>query len=374
MGEPFYQHYHGSSLDLSVTHEYIEAFLEPFLNPGAVQAAGLSATAILEWADAHPGEVFNHPTYASLCLRWGENVHGYRVEEAEEPALTPEAVPFTPHTCWESGTTYYEWAGELAADWEKIRMTARLQDHVREIGREGRWRGSYTTDRRALDQALAQLGRNLVLTQSRRCYGVFMDESSEVEVIMTADTAEEALAYFAGLPTVPRMYRGSDTNGVHVCFGDWLQKPGHAPKWTVLCEKYVLVPEEIDSHLDLKDYLNSYGAGSLALTKMRNFDLCEYDQNTLVDMPLVTLASVLATTGLIRWRLAEALGLTAEELSARERDPGRLTLTEVGRVSKLTQRPVAQLLLDLREEVHARTTMAQRAQQELQRSHERQLQ
>ena len=144
VGTPYYSSSHASLLDLWVTHEYVEAYLEPFLNLGAVQAAGLSVTAIREWAAAHPGEVFTHPIYASLCLRWGENAHGYRVEELEEPALTPEAVPFTPHTYWESGTTYYQWASSPRADedlWEQIRVLGLLHDHVQEIGQEGKWSG-----------------------------------------------------------------------------------------------------------------------------------------------------------------------------------------------------------------------------------------
>ena len=95
-----------------------------------------------------------------------------------------------------------------------------------------------------------------------------------------------------------------------------------------------------------------------------------FEQAFPVMVPLVTLAAVLATTNLIRWRLAEALGWTLEELSEREKNPGWLTLAEVERVSELTQRPVEQLLLELHEEMRARTTIAQQAKQEPQRSHE----
>ena len=136
----------------------------------------------------------------------------------------------------------------------------------------------------------------------------------------------------------------------------------------MLCEKNVLVPEERESYLSQKNYLNYCATGAVSLTRIRNCELSEQDFS--VGVPLVTLASVLATTGLIRWRLAEALGWTVEELSEREKDPGRLTLAEIERVSELTLRPVGQLLLDLREEMRARTTIAQQAKQKPQRSHE----
>lgn len=366
VGNPNYIVGHGSPSDLWATHEYVEAYLEPLLNPGAVQAAGLSATAIREWVVAHPGEVFAHPIYASLCLRWGENAHGYRVEELEEPTLTPEAVPFTPHTCWESGTTYYQWASSPRADedlWEQIRVLGLLREHVQEIGQEGKWSGWCTTERLALSQALVAQGRHLILAQPRTCYGVYTQDGAELTVLMTADTAEEARAYYTALPEAPGMFHRPAVDGSYVCFGSLVQWPGQATaEWTPTCDKRVLVPE------GKQYYLQSGAISGLVINRMRANELAE--QDIPLDMCLLTLAAVLATTGLTRWRLAEALGWTVEELSEREKNPGRLTLNEFERVSELTQWPVEQLLLDLCEEMRARATIAQQAKQKPQRSHE----
>lgn len=360
VGEPNYSAYGASSSDLWASYEYVEAYLEPFLNLGAVQAAGLSATSIRAWVADHPGEVFTHPIYASLCLRWGVNAHGYRVEELEEPALTPEAVPFTPRTCWASGTTYYQWASSLKAEedlLEQIRMTARLRDHVREIGQEGKWPGWYTTDHRALSQALAAQGRRLVLAQSHTCYGVFTQEGADLTVLMTADKAEEAQAYYAALPEAPGTFHHPAVDGTIVYFGYLVQWPGQAAaEWTVAYDKRVLVPE------GEQYYLQNCARSGIVSNRMRNNELAEHEDYQL-DVPVVTLAAVLANTNLIRWRLAEALGWTLEELSEREKDPGRLTIAEVERVGELTQRPVEQLQLELREEMRARTKLARPAKQ-----------
>jgi hypothetical protein len=352
VGTPFYRKHYPYPSDLWAGYQYAEAYLEPFLNPSAVQAAGLCATTIRQWAAAHPDEIFTHPTYASLCLRWGENAHGYRVEEFREPALTPDTLPFTPHTCWESGTTYYQWAAGPNVEidlWERIRVPARLQNHLREIGREGRWSGWYTTDYRALDQALATQGRRLALAQPRMGYGVFTQEGGELEVLMTADTAEEAQAYFAALPAVPFTYHCPPVGGTFTCLGSWVQWPGQVPEWLNLGEKYVvLVPEH-------KEFLlQSCAASALPLTRTYVGELSEQDMP--LSVPLVTLAAVLATAGLVRWQLAEALGWSMEELSEREQNPGGLTLADVERIGALTQRPVEHLLMQLREEMRARAS------------------
>ncbi|SFQ49440.1 hypothetical protein [Hymenobacter arizonensis] len=359
VGEPHYSTSTSSPWNFWVSYEYVKACLEPLLNLGAVQAAGLSATAIRAWIADHPGEVFTHPVYASLCLRWGENTYGYRVEELEEPELTPEAVPFTPHTCWESGTTYYQWAAAPNADQdllEQIRLPAYLQNHVREIGQEGGWFGWYSTDYRALHHALAAQGRRLVLAQPRMCYGVFTQDCGTLTVLMTADGAEEAYAYYAALPEAPETYRGPTSEGNCVGYGYFVQWPGQAAgEWGLTCDKRVLEPN------GEQQYLNYTANGGLVINRMRANDL--HEQEFPQHVPLVTLAAVLATTGLVRWRLAEALGWTLEELSEREKDPGRVTIAEVERVGELTQRPVEQLLRELREEMRARTKLAQVAQQ-----------
>ena len=233
---------------------------------------------------------------------------------------------------------------------EQIRVPARLREHIREIGQEGTWSGWYTTDHRALSEALAAQGRHLVLAQPRICYGVFTQEWLEITVLMTTDTAEEAHKYYTALPEAPGPFHRSLIEGSHVCFGHLIQWPGQAAEWVLACDKQVLVPE------GKQFYLHYVASSGMVTPRMRTNELFEQEFSVMV--PLVTLAAVLASTNLIRWRLAEALGWTQEELGGREQDPGQLTLVEVERVSELTQRPVEQLLRYLREEMRARATMA----------------
>lgn len=227
-------------------HRFFDALLQPFLNPGAVQAAGLTLAEVQDWMELHPGEIFTHPLYASLCLRWGTNAHGYRVEElAAWVAATEKVVPFTPHTCWYSGITYYQLAlpepisFPLAPD--EALLLALLQDqaglvrHEREEGTEGAWLGWYTTDRAAAEQALAFLDRSLVLAQPSFHYGVWLqltphDSGDEQRrPLALYASSSEAQAHFSAL----RKAAGATAPGgfPRLTHGHVVQWPGQLVQW-----------------------------------------------------------------------------------------------------------------------------------------------
>ena len=326
-------------------YRYVESYEEPFLNPGAIQAAGLSEKRIRKWNAAHPGAIFTHPTYAALCLRWGDNAHGYQVSELPEQVIEPGAVFLTPHTCWQSGTTYYHWGRATTADaelLEQVKMAGGLRDHVRELGWEGSWQGWYTTDRRALERVLAPLGRRVVLAQPciRYANWVVAPQGQE-EVLLQADQAEAAQASYAALPEKRGVYEGPQ-----VAFGHLVQWPGQPIEWSMVAEKFVAMPPE-------GDFFLQHGVQGAPLSVRLDVNqLADLEECTSTVLP--TLAEVLATTGLSQRTLAAELDWPVDEFQERAIHPERLTLAEIEQIAKISGRMVARLVAELREEVHAR--------------------
>ncbi len=357
VGAPYYSHEHAGSGRGRIwrDHRHVEPRVVPFLNPDAVRAAGLSLVAIHRWDAAHPGEIFSHPTYAPFCLRWGANPLGYGVEELIEQPLSSAAVPFTPRTCWKSGTTYYQLAlapaSQEPAVVDLLRAQAVLRMHDREMGWEGTWTGWYTLDRPAVERILAGVGQYMTLAQPHLLYGVWLDTgrwSEEQRVVAWYATAEEAQAHFLALPEDP-----APTDGPfgypRVAVNSTVYWPGQAVRHRSLCDK-ALWPGAADALL-----LRAEGTGSSWMspptpTASGAIDELEYPLSTLVP----TLANRLAATGLSRRELAESLGWTPEELHGREQDPTGLTLNEMERLAVLTKQTVPQLLSELRQEVQAR--------------------
>lgn len=347
VGAPRYSADSEGSGRLWKDHNRFAPHLVPFLNPGAVQAAGLSAPAVMRWSAAHPGHIFAHPTYAALCLRWGENPYGYRVEELEAQPLQTNDVPFTPHTCWHTGTTYYEFA-LASADGEAVHrhLLARglLRAHARELGQEGTWAGWYATDRPALEQALGGLRRRVVLAQTQVRYGVWLGPGPETAGLLAQyATAEEARAHFDGLPG----QSSAAATSVVAAVGCLVQPAGQPVREWCFEEKPLAA-----HHAAL---LAKGGGLSLirpvVLSGMTT-NLAEQDRPLTEEVPLLT--SLLTATGLPRPFVSQALGWPPATVQARERDPSQLTLAEVAQLARLTRQSVPRLVADLREEVRAK--------------------
>lgn len=330
-------------------YPYVTPYEEPFLNLRAIQAAGLSERHIRKWSAAHPGAIFTHPTYAAFCLRWGDNAHGYHVSELPEQVIEPGAVFVTPHTCWQSGTTYYQWSRAGTTDaklLEQIRMAGDVRDHVRELGWEGTWQGWYTTDRGALENALASLGRRVVLAQPCIRYATWVAVPHEQEkLLLLTDQAEAAQAYYAALPEERGVYEGTQ-----VAFGHLVQWPGQPVEQGMVAEKFVAMPPQGDVFLQ-------HGAQGAPLPVRLNVnELADLEECTKTVLP--TLAEVLATTGLSLKELAAALEWPVDEFQERAIHPERLTLAEIEQIATLSGRTVARLVGELREEAYARQDRA----------------
>jgi hypothetical protein len=158
VGQARYQRMHQFPAAAGVlweSYSYYRPILVPFFNPDAVCLAGLDMSVLLAWCAANPDEVFFHPTYRSLCLRWGDNPHNYIVTElkAEPTADGLPEVCFTPHTCWYTGTTFYQLAIDPADDDPLLNALceqAGLRVHEREQGAEGTWGGWCGKDQMAI--------------------------------------------------------------------------------------------------------------------------------------------------------------------------------------------------------------------------------
>lgn len=347
VGEPRYSLDRETGERLWKDYDHFEPQLVPFLNPGAVQAAGLSAKAIMRWSAAHPGQIFTHPTYAALCLSWGENEYGYRVEELRKANLHADEVPFTPRTCWQTGTTYYEFALSSNEDalFNQLRNQGVLRYHARELGLEGNWQGWYATDQSALEQALTRLERRLVLAQTQVRYGVWLEMGPPERQRLLAQytTVEEARAYFDGLPEQSVSSPDSFTAG----FGCMVQLVGQPEDCWTFDEKHIAA-YHVSLLLEETGSLVTRWVLPQDLTK----DLADEERPLVVEVP--TLKTLLIATGFPRQYLPQMLGWSSATLQERERDPSQLTMAEIEQIAVLISKPVTRLVTELREEVRAK--------------------
>ena len=333
--------YRQASESMLANKGYYEAYLQPFLNPEAVKSAGLEAADILRWSAAHLGEIFTHEEYAALCLRWGDNDFGYQVTEMPEVPVTEQHVPFTPHTCWQSGLTYYQLAlpkwmeGVEPVLLARLRDLAGLERHEWEIGQEGTWRGWYATDRAALENALASLGFGLALAQPGIQYGLWVQlkpGNDQRQLVAAHATTEEAWAHFCALPKPPAALRNDFPRAAYGCAVDW---PGQDVDWdTIVC-----IHLEHQYALDLLANPQPWTGQVMPVAYMSYIN--ETEQGLLGSAPF--LAELLAVTGLTRPQQAGALGWSMLELHKLEKNPVLLTPANLEQVARLTGLPTDEL-------------------------------
>jgi len=188
------------------TYPLYQPYWQPFLNPLAVQQAGFKQAEVMNWVDKYPNAVFDHSTFAALCLRWETNPHALAVHSLDSSQVAHASPPiyFTPHTCWDSGITYFQLASNLPhADPVQLALLERagFTTHERENGLEGAWIGGYVTDRRAAESVLANLGFSFALDQRQVLYyaGVYTGIGEE-EGLTHYASPEEAKAHVSLLP------------------------------------------------------------------------------------------------------------------------------------------------------------------------------
>ncbi|MFD1874289.1 hypothetical protein [Hymenobacter bucti] len=296
----------------------------PYLNPNAVQAAGLDITAIMNWSAAHPGQIFSHPTYASLCLRWENNTHGYTVTAPPLVPLQADEVPFIPYTCWLTGTTYYQL--DAAAEeqiFAVLRARAGLLLHGQEIGLEGTWPGWYVTDISLASEVLAELGQQVAVTCNQLYYGVWIypAEPGFMHWLSLHPMAEEALGVFQCLPESNWQVQKSRT--MTAMWGYGVSWPGREPVWDQLGEKYISF--EYGTTLWQN---KAVPYPSLPFTRqLLSFEVAEMEAPLTERIP--TLKEIIDAAKPSRWQLTQGLGWTLEKLLQLERHPWELTLAEI---------------------------------------------
>ncbi|GAB3843786.1 hypothetical protein GCM10028822_00340 [Hymenobacter terrigena] len=331
---------------------HYRAELVPFLNPQAVQAAGLTVPDIMEWSAAHPGKVFTHPIYGALCLRWGENPHGFAVHELPESPVTEQQVPFTPHTCWRSGITYYQLAMPEDVERTEPVLVARLRDlaglerHEWEIGQEGDWRGWYATDRLALEQVLVSLGRTLALAQPSWQYGVWvqLEPGDDQRCLVAAyATTEEAWAHFESLPSPDSEHRMAFPRATYGCAVKW---PGQSVEWHVM--DGMRVPKPYAQYL--LENKTSWKGPVMPVASAGSIN--EAEQGLLGPAPFLT--EVLALSNFTRPQQAAELGWSMRELQRRENNPALLTPGHLEQVAHLSGVALGQLTAQLSQVLQAR--------------------
>ena len=327
----------------------------PYLNPDAVQAAGLNMTAIMKWNAAHPGQIFSHPTYAPLCLRWEANTHGYTVTAPQQSTLQADEVPFIPYTCWLTGTTYYQ----LDADAEQqtvatLRARAGLLLHEREIGLEGTWPGWYVTNIGLVSEVLAEIGQEVAVTCNQLYYGVWVypDEPGAMHWLSLHPIAEEALAVFQCLPESNCQVQKNMT--MTAMWGYGVGWPGRKLVWNSLNEKFM--PFEFGIAL-----WQNKAVPYPSLAAPRQLLTCEVAE---MEVPLPeripTLGEIINAARPSRWQLTQGLGWTLEKLLHLEYHPWELTLMEVKQLAGKLEVEEKELAASLWHELQAWESKAKR--------------
>ena len=349
-GEPFYTLDEEEQAIWENIGQFI-AYLAPFLNPEAVRVAGFDLGSIMSQVAQHPEQIFTHPTYAQLCLRWGENAGGYVVRErVPEPLPDERAIPFTPYTCWLTGTTYYRLDfAEQGAVFEKLLLRASLRAHEQEIGLEGNWCGWYVTDLSAVGLVLAESGQYPVVSSAQSWHGLkVVDRPSGIEHwVRGYTTAEEAFALYQKVPELAA--EATTQSWTLLQYGRVTQWPGRAPEWHMLGGK------EIEGER-AKQLLTDKSFGTHALQVLPK--IMTHEVLAEVDWPLmprvITLGERLNTLPVSRVELARVLEWSLDTLVQRERNPEKLTLAQVQQLAHMLSMQEELLLQELKKEIQAR--------------------
>lgn len=335
----------------------IAAHWIPYLNSAAVQAAGLDIAAIMAWSVVHPNQIFIHPTYAPLCLRWGENTFGYAVSEQVQPPVVENAVPFTPHTCWLTGTTYYQLGMTEQGDlFSALCLGAALTEHLQEVGLEGTWRGWYATDSEKISQVLAAKGQQLVLATPQVLYRVWLqvEPVDSEHLIGTYATAEEtSMLYYSVLEAGP----AEEENAcLRLLYGFTTEWPGRELEWHMLHQKHVSVATGSALLAEIREPLPT----AWLFASLMRHNVAEIERP--LARRILTFKELLNTVSLARPEIAQALGWPLEKLLQCEDRPWELTLTEIRQVAWVVKVGEDKLLKQVKEEEQARKAQNEQLQ------------
>lgn len=322
--------------------------LVPYLNPGAVQAAGLDIAAIMAWSAQHPGQIFSHPTYAPLCLRWGDNAHEYSVTaHTPEATFAKEEILFTPSTCWLTGTTYYQVDADKIEEQVFTILVAQagLLPHEQEFGLEGTWSGWCLTNIDAAAKILATTDHRVRIACLPLYYGAWLypDAPGVIHWLNVSTTAEEALAIYQRLPEESNPSQAGST----VMWGYALGYPDQAPEWFSMSEKRIPFEYGVNLwHQRVVPYPNPVGTRQLFHSELAPVE-------APLSMRIPTLREFMDAGSLSRWQLTQRMNWTAEKLMQVEDRPWELTLVEIRKLAKLLEVTEEKLVDNLQHELRA---------------------
>ena len=336
-------------------YERAAPVLIPYLNPGAVQAAGLDTATIMAWSVQHPEQIFSHPTYGPLCLRWGDNAHGYTVKaQAAEVVPAENVVRVTPYTCWLTGTTYYQ----IDTDSVETSLFATLVAqagmllHEQEVGLEGTWSGWCLTTLDAATTILAAAGYQLRLACSPLYYGVWLypDAPGVVHWITISTKAEEALAFYQRLPEVSSPAQSGST----AMWGHTLGHPDQEPEWYATEEKQI--PFEYGVKLWQQQVIPYPNA--VVTRQLYGHELALDEAPLRKRIP--TLREFISAGRFSRWQLSQQLEWLPEKLTYMEHHPWELTFVEVRKLANLLEVAEEQIVESLWHELQAWEALKQK--------------
>lgn len=303
----------------------------PVLSAAALAATGLDYRSVSAWITSHGEEVFNHPTYAGLCLRWGSNAYGILVESAgEESPEERNTLSFTLRTDEHTGHMHYHLQTPLASG---DALLHELCTHAGlRLGEDKEFSNGYSTrDYTAVQRILSERGVGFGWHQRHSVYDVTISfpEAHRLPLCASFATAEEARQWYDQLPgttapqaacpvvTLSRAEKVANKQFTHQntaqkCLPMEWQAEGVA--------RPVAVTSPVAWRLDLTAW-----------------DLPPDEMTT-------TVAGLLDAKGLGLGELGRQVGINHPTMYHRAHNPRAWTIDNLLSIAKFTQRPVGEVL------------------------------
>lgn len=303
----------------------------PVFSEAALAAAGLHYRDVLAWSELHGDEVFDHPTYAGFCLRWGKNPHGYHVESADEQSIGQvEAVSFTVRTNINSGRTHYHLQTPLSPK-DPFLMVLCAHAGLR-FGEDEEFAQGYSTQ----DYTAARLivdahGFEWVWQQRYSVYDVTVSFPGDCRSALYARfaTAEEARQWYDHLPTTTTP---------------------HASCPIATLSRAEKVEDELyfDQQTAQKCLPFAWQTDVLPLPPEPSAAVARRADLTAWDLPpdeaTTTVAGLLDAKGLGLGELGRQLGIYHGTMYRRAHNPRAWTVDNLLAIARFTQRPVSELV------------------------------
>ena len=311
-----------------------------FLNPAAVEAAGLNYAEVSTQVEACGEAVFTHPTYAPLCLHWGQNAHGYLVSPVDSTIPDSDQTPicFTVRTSQFTREHIYhlEWPAEEGPLLSDLQQMGGLALHLWRD--EESWRGYSTRNLAAAQRVVTTHGHTWAWAQRYSVYEVTVESLSQPMQRWRFATAEEARTWYERLPLGPRQ----DTAAY---------EEDHLLATLTNAER--LLDTEFNGHIIETKYLPSdwqakpfllspHQVAAVVANGIPKADLTTSD--TPLCEPVPTLASILDEQKLSTTEVAARLGLTLPTLQRRLHNPSQWTVGELQRAAQLTNWPLSSII------------------------------